>query len=119
MTTGQEPWPTEIRVLRSARRLDLDFDTGETFALPASLVRAMTPSASERGHGAPTDAPAPKPFTDVTILDAQPVGAYAVRLVFSDGHDSGLYTWETLHRLGRDLPALVAEHRRLADAAPR
>ena len=117
MTPAAAPWPTEIRVLRGARRLEVVFDTGETFALPAALVRAMTPSAAERGHGATTDGPVAKRFTEVAILDARPVGAYAVRLVFSDGHDSGLYTWDTLHRIGRDLPALMAEHRRLADGA--
>jgi DUF971 family protein len=92
--------------------LEIDFDDGSTFALPAALLRAMTPSAAERGHAGGADTPLPKAFDNVTLLAAQPVGAYAVRLVFDDGHDSGLYTWEALHRMGCDKARLLAEHRK-------
>ena len=95
---------------RGAGLVDIDFDTGEAFTVAAPLLRAMTPSAADRGHGPATDGPLPKPFTGVAVLDAHPVGAYAVRLVFSDGHDSGLYTWAALHRIGRDQDRLAKEH---------
>ena len=76
----------------------------------------MTPSAADRGHGGGIDAPLPKAFEDVTLLAAQAVGAYAVRLVFDDGHDSGFYTWATLHRIGRDKADLLALHRKSVEA---
>jgi len=107
------PWPLELRLRRSARRLEIDFDDGARFDLPAALLRAMTPSAAERGHGAPTDQPIAKDFSGVGLATVQPVGAYAVRLVFDDGHDSGLYTWASLYRIGRDRVALEAAHARL------
>ena len=105
------PWPAALRVRRVARVLEIDFDDGSAFVLPAALLRAMTPSAAERGHGARTDQPIARDFTDVSLLDAVPIGAYAVRLVFDDGHDSGLYTWAALHRIGENAPALQAAHR--------
>ncbi len=104
------PWPLELRLLRTARILEIDFDDGGRFFLPASLLRAMTPSAADRGHGGVTEKPLPKRFDTVSLTDAQAVGAYAVRLVFDDGHDSGIYTWEALHRFGRDKDRLLAEH---------
>ncbi len=107
MTT---PWPAALRVRRAARVLEIDFDDGSAFILPAALLRAMTPSAAERGHGSPTDQPIARDFTDVRLLDAVPVGAYAVRLIFDDGHDSGLYTWTALYRIGTNAPALQTAH---------
>jgi DUF971 family protein len=104
------PWPVELRLRRAARTLEIDFDDGSTFELPATLLRAMTPSAAERGHGARVETPLPKPFDGVGLAAAQPVGAYAVRLVFDDGHDTGIYTWDALHRFGRDKARLLAEH---------
>ena len=111
MTASETPWPIELRVRRAAGRLEVDFDDGQSFDLPASLLRALTPSAADRGHGGASEEPLPFSFEGVTLLDAQMVGAYAVRLVFDDGHDTGLYTWDTLHRFGRDKERLIAEHR--------
>jgi DUF971 family protein len=105
------PWPAALRVRRAARVLEIDFDDGSTFTLNAALLRAMTPSAAERGHGSSTDQPIARDFTDVRLLGAVPVGAYAVRLVFDDGHDSGLYTWTALHRIGTNASALQTAHR--------
>jgi DUF971 family protein len=102
--SGAAPWPVELRVRRAARRLEIDFDDGSRFEISAARLRAMTPSAADRGHGA-SDTPIDKDFSRVALLDARPVGAYAVRLVFDDGHDSGLYTWERLHRLGLEAKA--------------
>jgi DUF971 family protein len=113
------PWPTEIKVRSAERRLDIAFDSGERFEIPASLLRVMTPSAEARGHG-PRD-PAPKPIAldkaDVAIAGITPVGRYAVRIAFDDGHDSGLYTWAILHRIGRDRARLEAEHAALLAGA--
>jgi DUF971 family protein len=102
------PWPTELRIKRAARTLEIDFDDGARFSLPAEYLRVMTPSAEDRGHGAgPGRAVSGK--RDVEIREAAPVGRYAVRLGFSDGHDSGLYSWDELYRLGRDQTRLWGE----------
>jgi DUF971 family protein len=103
----------EIRIHRRARTLEIDFDDGQSFELPAALLRAMTPSAADRGHGGGADGPLPIESDAVGLLDAQPVGAYAVKLVFDDGHDTGLYTWRALYRIGRDKDRFAEEHRRL------
>ena len=107
------PWPLELRIHRAARRLEIDFDDGGVFDIPAPLLRAMTPSAEERGHSGGAEKPLPKAFSDVALLDARPVGAYAVRLVFDDGHDTGLYTWAALYGIGRDKARLTADHQAL------
>jgi DUF971 family protein len=99
------PWPVELSVKRAARRLDVSFDDGSSFSLPAEYLRVMTPSAEDRGHGA---GPGRLVFGKeaVGIADLQPVGRYAVRIVFDDGHDTGLYSWDELHRLGKNREAL-------------
>ncbi len=97
---GPAPWPVEIRRHRADGSLSVDFDNGDTVRLPGPLLRAATPSAAARGHGAPTHELLAGDFSGVGVLEVRPVGAYAVRLVFSDGHDTGLDTFETLHRLG-------------------
>ena len=102
------PWPIEIRLRREARRLEIDFDDGARFRLPARLLRAMSPSAADRGHGGPSFEPFTGVSCDIRLQNVQAVGSYAVRLVFDDGHDSGLYTWERLHRIGREADALTA-----------
>lgn len=103
------PWPTELRVKRAAGLLSASFDDGRAFDLPAEYLRVMTPSAADRGHGAgPGRAVAGK--RGVGIRDMTAVGAYAVRIVFDDGHDTGLYSWDELYRLGRDQDRLWAEY---------
>lgn len=109
MSAPARPWPTELRVKRAAKVLEIDFDSGARFALPAEYLRVMTPSAEDRGHGAGPGRTVPGK-AGVGLADVQPVGRYAVRLVFSDGHDSGLYSWDELHRLGRDQDRLWAEY---------
>jgi DUF971 family protein len=93
------PWPLELRYRRETRTLEVDFDDGRTVALPAELLRVESPSAEVRGHG-----PGQKQIVagkrDVGIARIEPVGNYAARLVFDDGHDSGLYTWRYLAELG-------------------
>lgn len=94
------PWPVELKVRRGDKTLQADFDTGESFVLPAEYLRVNTPSAQDRGHGGEKRTVAGK--QGVGIVDVRPIGRYAARIVFDDGHDSGLYTWDTLYALGRD-----------------
>jgi len=95
------PVPLEIRHRTAARVLEIDFDTNETFRIPAEQLRVMSPSAEVKGHGGQK----PPPVTgkeNVQILQIKPVGNYAVRLIFDDGHDSGLYSWDLLYDLGKN-----------------
>ena len=96
------PWPNEIRLSPDKRTLTASFDSGETFALPAEYLRVESPSAEVQGHR-PEEKKTVEGKKDVTILEIEPVGNYAVRLVFDDGHDSGLYAWDYLFDLGREL----------------
>ncbi len=97
---ASRPWPTEIRLKKSERVLEVDFDDGNGFALPAELLRVESPSAEVQGHGSGQKKTVPGK-RNVAIDRVEPVGTYAVRLVFSDGHDSGLFTWDYLHELGQ------------------
>jgi DUF971 family protein len=104
--------PTEIRLDRAARILRVTFDDGASFALPAEYLRVESPSAEVQGHG-----PGQKTIVpgkqQVGIGAVEPVGHYAVRLVFDDGHDTGIYSWDYLHELGLEQdgrwPAYLAE----------
>ena len=95
------PWPVEIKLKKSERALEVTFDDGAHFRLGAELLRVESPSAEVQGHGAGQKKTVPGK-ANVAIVALEPVGNYAVRIVFDDGHDTGLYTWETLYRLGRD-----------------
>ncbi|HET6726089.1 MAG TPA: DUF971 domain-containing protein [Gammaproteobacteria bacterium] len=86
---------------KSARRVDITFDDGAAFSLPFEYLRVFSPSAEVRGHG-PGQELLPIGKENVQIVRTEPVGNYAVRFVFDDGHDSGLYSWQTLYELGRD-----------------
>jgi DUF971 family protein len=110
------PWPTEIKVRKAARLLDIAFDDGASFSLPAEYLRVNTGSAADRGHGAgPRKLVAGK--LGVGLVDARPVGAYALRLVFDDGHDTGLYSFDELYRLGKDHDRVWADYLRELEAA--
>lgn len=102
--SGAEPWPTELVLSRGGRVIRCAYDTGERFDIPFALLRSMTPSAEARGHGGDVSTPVPGDFSSVEVLRLEPVGAYAVRPVFSDGHASGIYTWEHLRRIGAMAP---------------
>ena len=93
--------PTDIRLHRQSRVLELSFDDGFTCALPCEYLRVYSPSAEVRGHG-PGQEVLQTGKEDVSITDIRPVGNYAVKLVYDDGHDSGLYDWDYLYALGRD-----------------
>ena len=94
-------WPLEITLDPSKRWLTVVYDNGERFRLSAELLRVESPSAEVQGHrGDQKTIVGGK--RDVTIRSIEPVGNYAVRLLFSDGHDTGLYSWRYLYELGRD-----------------
>jgi len=106
------PWPTELKVKRGDKTLAIAFDTGERFVLPAEYLRVMTGSAIDRGHGS-GDRPPVAGKHGVGVSDITPIGRYAVRIKFDDGHDTGLYSWDALYELGKDQPRLWGKH--LAD----
>jgi len=91
--------PTEIKLHQKSRMLEIAFSDGQRFELSCELLRVYSPSAEVRGHG-PGQEVLQVGKKNVEITDVQPVGSYAVQLVFSDGHDSGLYSWDYLHDLG-------------------
>ena len=90
--------PTELRVKQADRLLVVAFDNGDVFELPFEYLRVHSPSAEVRGHG-PGQEVLQTGKERVGVSKIEPVGHYAVRLVFDDGHDSGLYTWQYLHEL--------------------
>ena len=93
------PWPIELRLNRAEKRLDIQFDNGRRFSLPAEYLRVESPSAEVQGH-----APGAKTIVagraHVGIIDLEPVGNYAVRIRFDDLHDTGLFSWDYLYQLG-------------------
>jgi DUF971 family protein len=101
MQSASSPWPVEIRVRRAERRLEIDFDDGAAFSLPAELLRVESPSAEVQGHG-PSQKVTVGGKSGVGIRELDPVGNYAVRILFDDGHSTGIYTWSYLHKLGRE-----------------
>jgi DUF971 family protein len=102
MTEAKErPWPTELRLDKSKRMLSVAYDTGERFSLPAEYLRVESPSAEVQGH-APGQKVIVSGKENVAISALEPVGNYAVRIVFDDGHDTGLFSWDYLHELGRE-----------------
>lgn len=116
--TGQiasRRWPTEIRLSSDKRHLNVSFDDGTVTSITAELLRVESPSAEIQGHGVgQKTTPAGK--RNVTISRIDPVGNYAVRLAFSDGHDTGLFTWDILHDYGQRHDSLMANYeRRLND----
>lgn len=98
------PLPVEVRVRRATQQLEIDFDDGTRSALPAELLRVESPSAEVRGHG-PGQKTTVAGKRGVNIAVVEPIGHYAIRIRFTDGHDTGIYTWEFLHELGRDKEA--------------
>jgi DUF971 family protein len=96
-----EPWPTELKVDKDRVLLTVSFDDGASFNLPAELLRVMSPSAEVQGHS-PEERVTVPGKRSVRILRIEPVGNYAARIVFDDGHDTGLYTWAYLRELGEN-----------------
>ena len=95
------PVATEIRVRRATRRLEISFDDGRTVDLPAEYLRVESPSAEVQGH-APDQKVIVAGKQDVNVVQVEPIGNYAVRIRFSDGHDTGIFTWSYLCELAAD-----------------
>ena len=93
------PKPTEITLHQQSRMLDVAFDDGKHFSLPCEYLRVYSPSAEVKGHG-PGQEVLVTGKQNVGIKAIEPVGQYAVRLIYDDGHDTGLYSWKYLRELG-------------------
>lgn len=102
---NKTPMPTEIKLHQKSRMLEVAFSDGQRFELSCEFLRVYSPSAEVRGHGQGQEV-LQVGKKNVEIIDVQPVGSYAVQLVFSDKHDSGLYSWDYLHDLGVSQEAL-------------
>ena len=96
-----DAWPSELRLSPAKDALTIAFDSGDSFTLSAEYLRVESPSAEVQGH-TPDQKKTVPGKRHVTILSLEPVGNYAVRIGFDDGHDTGLYAWDYLHKLGRD-----------------
>lgn len=114
MAAGDGPRPVEIRLVRSRDALAVAFDNGRNAELPAEFLRVKSPSAEVRGHG-PGDAVTVAGKRNVRIAAVEPVGNYAVRIRFDDGHTTGIYSWAYLDELARGHDRIWAEY--LADLA--
>ena len=112
---ASNPWPSEIRLNPGRDRLTIVFEDGSRFELAAEYLRVESPSAEVRGHGG-----GPKTIVrgkeNVKIAGLEPVGNYAVRIGFDDGHDSGLYSWAYLHKLGSQKDRIWADYLKAAQA---
>lgn len=93
--------PKELRVSKDRRLLSVTFSGEGTFELPAEMLRVLSPSAEVQGHS-PEQRVTVGGKRNVAIMRLEPVGNYAVRIVFNDMHDTGIFTWDYLHRLGRE-----------------
>ncbi len=93
--------PVEIRVRRASRRLEVDFAGGVQFSYPAEYLRVESPSAEVQGHS-PAERVTVPGKAEVGIQSVDPIGHYAIRIHFDDGHDTGIYTWEYLFQLGQE-----------------
>ena len=110
------PAPTEITLHQKSQVFEIAYNDGSRFRLPAEFLRVYSPSAEVRGHG-PGQEVLQVGKKDVQILAVEPVGSYAVQFRYSDGHDTGIYSWELLYDLGRRQEALWQQYlQRLEDA---
>ena len=109
MSEPRAVWPLAIRVRRADRRLEVDFDDDSKVAVPFELLRVESPSAEVQGHG-PSQKTTVAGKREVGVTRVEPVGNYAVRIVFDDGHATGIFTWSYLARLGREQEALMAAY---------
>jgi len=97
--TERAPWPTEIKLHQKSRVLEISFADGKSFRLPYEFLRVYSPSAEVRGHG-PGQEVLQTGKKDVEVLGVEPVGHYAIQIRFSDGHDTGIYSWDLLYEYG-------------------
>lgn len=94
------PIPSDIKLLQDSRKLEILFDKGEKFSLPCEYLRVFSPSAEVKGHGL-HEGKLVSGKKNVTITCIEPIGHYAIRLIFDDNHQSGIYSWETLYDLSK------------------
>ena len=119
MPDPKTPHPTEIKLHQTSRVLEIAFADGRTFKLPYEYLRVYSPSAEVRGHG-PGQEVLQVGKREVTIKEVEPVGHYAIRPLFSDGHDTGIYSWDYLYGLGDEQDELWQRYlERLAKAGAR
>ena len=102
-------WPEEIRLAKSKSLLDVRFDNGKSFSLSAELLRVESPSAEVQGHG-PGQKTTPFGKQDILISSIEPVGNYAIRIGFSDGHNTGIFSWSTLYDYGLRQDELMTDY---------
>ena len=93
------PWPIELRLNKAEKQLEVSFDDGKKFSLPAEYLRVESPSAEVQGHG-PGEKIIVAGRAHVGIMELEPVGNYAVRIKFDDLHDTGIFSWDYLYQLG-------------------
>jgi len=113
---SKTPIPTELTVRKQSRVLDLAFEDGAAFSLPFEFLRVYSPSAEVRGHGAGQEI-LQTGMRDVLLTALEPVGNYAVQPNFSDGHNTGIYTWDYLYWLGANRDRLWEEYLQRLEAA--
>jgi DUF971 family protein len=102
-------WPTKLNIAEQGRILEVSFDSGQSYTISAELLRVESPSAEVKGHG-PGQEQLVFGKRNVFIAGAEPVGNYAIRLKFSDGHSTGIFTWPYLEKLGRESLKLWADY---------
>jgi DUF971 family protein len=100
-STVSEAWPTALKVKDKGTKFSITFDSGDSYELSAEYLRVESPSAEVKGHG-PGQEQLVWGKRHVSISKAEPIGSYAIRLIFSDGHSTGLFTWNYLAKLGRE-----------------
>jgi DUF971 family protein len=108
--------PTDIILHQQSKALEIAFDDGSRYTLPFEFLRVHSPSAEVRGHG-PGQEVLQVGKAGVNVVNVEPTGSYAITLTFDDGHDSGIYTWEYLHELGKYKDALWHEYLSKLEAA--
>jgi DUF971 family protein len=110
------PTPTEIKLHQQSRVMEIAFDDGRSFRLPYEYLRVFSPSAEVRGHG-PGQEVLQLGKKDIDIRQVEPVGSYAIQPTFSDGHATGIYSWEYLYQLGNEQEARWAGYLKQLEAA--
>ena len=110
-----QAWPSELRFQKAKSELYIRFDDGHEATIPYELLRVESPSAETKGHGGDRPPP-PVRKRNVGVTSADPIGRYALRIHFTDGHNTGLYTWSYLRELGDEKAARMATYeQRLAE----
>jgi DUF971 family protein len=115
-TPAAAPVPTELVLHQATNRLEVAFSDGRRFELPSEFLRVHSPSAEVRGHG-PGEGTLQVGKRAVSISDIDPVGSYAVKLVFSDGHDTGIFSWALLYDYGLNQDTMWARYLQRLEAA--